>query len=282
MLDLPGALDVLALLERAVAEEPPATLNTPGVIQDGYDEELDTLVVKSRSAKEWIANLQQTERDRLDIKSLKVGYNKVFGYYIEVTKTHQDKVPDTYIRKQTLANAERYITPDLKEYESLVLNADERRLEIEQALFRQLCSRVADQAAALKQLADGLARLDVFAALAEVALMRRYVRPDVDDGPTIEISAGRHPVVELTLTDEPFVPNDTHLPPEACIHILTGPNMAGKSTFLRQTALITLHGPDRLLRPGRSRPDWRSGPHLHPRSGPRTRSIAASRPSWSR
>ncbi len=139
MLDLPGALDVLALLERAVAEEPPATLNTPGVIQDGYDEELDTLVVKSRSAKEWIANLQQTERDRLDIKSLKVGYNKVFGYYIEVTKTHQDKVPDTYIRKQTLANAERYITPDLKEYESLVLNADERRLEIEQTLFRQLC-----------------------------------------------------------------------------------------------------------------------------------------------
>ena len=240
MLDLPGALDVLALLERAVAEEPPATLNTPGVIQDGYDEELDTLVVKSRSAKEWIANLQQTERDRLDIKSLKVGYNKVFGYYIEVTKTHQDKVPDTYIRKQTLANAERYITPDLKEYESLVLNADERRLEIEQTLFRQLCARVADQAAALKQLADGLARLDVFAALAEVALMRRYVRPGVDDGATIEISAGRHPVVELTLTDEPFVPNDTYLPPEACVHILTGPNMAGKSTFLRQTALITL------------------------------------------
>ncbi len=240
MLDLPGALDVLALLERAVADEPPATLNTPGVIQDGYDEELDTLVVKSRSAKEWIANLQQTERDRLDIKSLKVGYNKVFGYYIEVTKTHQDKVPDTYIRKQTLANAERYITPDLKEYESLVLNADERRLEIEQALFRQLCSRVAEQAAALKQLADGLARLDVFAALAEVALMRRYVRPTVDDSPTIEISAGRHPVVELTLIDEPFVPNDTHLPPEACVHILTGPNMAGKSTFLRQTALITL------------------------------------------
>ncbi len=240
MLDLPGALDVLALLERAVAEEPPATLNTPGVIQDGYDEELDTLVVKSRSAKEWIANLQQTERDRLDIKNLKVGYNKVFGYYIEVTKTHQDKVPDTYIRKQTLANAERYITPDLKEYESLVLNADERRLEIEQTLFRQLCARVADQASVLKQLADGLARLDVFAALAEVALMRRYVRPAVDDGATIEISAGRHPVVELTLTDEPFVPNDTYLPPEACVHILTGPNMAGKSTFLRQTALITL------------------------------------------
>jgi DNA mismatch repair protein MutS len=240
MLELPAALSVLALLERAVADEPPATLATPGIIKDGYDEELDGLVTKSRSAKEWIANLQQTERVRLDIKSLKVGYNKVFGYYIEVTKTHQDKVPEAYIRKQTLANAERYITPELKEYESLVLNADERRLEIEQTRFRRLCAQVAEQASVLKRLADGLAQLDVFAALAEVALMRRYVRPTVDDGPSIEISAGRHPVVELTLTDEPFVPNDTQLPPEACIHILTGPNMAGKSTFLRQTALITL------------------------------------------
>ena len=240
MLELPACISVLALLERAIADEPPATLNTPGVINAGYDEELDTLVVKSRSAKDWIANLQQTERERLDIKSLKVGYNKVFGYYIEVTNTHVDKVPDAYIRKQTLTNAERYITPDLKEYESLVLNADERRLEIEQALFKDICARVAEQAHALQQLADGLARLDVFGALAEVALMRRYTRPVVDDSGAIEISAGRHPVVELTLSDEPFVPNDTHLPPEACIHILTGPNMAGKSTFLRQTALITL------------------------------------------
>jgi DNA mismatch repair protein MutS len=240
MLELPACVNVLALLERAIAAEPPATLNTPGVINGGYDEELDNLVVKSRSAKDWIANLQHTERERLDIKSLKVGYNKVFGYYIEVTKTHQEKVPESYIRKQTLANAERYITPELKEYESLVLNADERRLEIEQALFRRLCGQVAEEAGALKQLAEGLAQLDVFAALAEVALMRRYVRPEVNDGPAIEITAGRHPVVELTLTDEPFVPNDTTLESEACIHILTGPNMAGKSTFLRQTALVTL------------------------------------------
>ncbi|MCB0044369.1 MAG: DNA mismatch repair protein MutS [Caldilineaceae bacterium] len=240
MTALPGCTDVLALLERAIAPEPPATLNTPGVIREGYDEELDTLVIKSRSAKDWIANLQQTERERLDIKSLKVGYNKVFGYYIEITRTHQDKVPDEYIRKQTLTNAERYITPELKEYESLVLNADERRLEIEQELFRRLCGQVAEQGPALRQLAQGLAELDVFAGLAEVALMRRYVRPVVDDGSAIAISAGRHPVVELTLTDEPFVPNDTDLTEEACIHILTGPNMAGKSTFLRQTALITL------------------------------------------
>ena len=123
----------------AIADEPPATLSTPGVIRDGFDDELDTLVVKSRSAKDWIANLQATERERLDIKSLKVGYNKVFGYYIEVTRTHSDKVPEEYIRKQTLTNAERYITPDLKEYESLVLNADERRLDIEQRLFREVC-----------------------------------------------------------------------------------------------------------------------------------------------
>ncbi len=238
--DLPPCEDVLSLLERAIGDEPPATLSTPGVIRDGFSAELDDLVAKSRGAKDWIANLQVTERERLDIKSLKVGYNKVFGYYIEITNTHSDKVPDHYIRKQTLANAERYITSELKEYESLVLNADERRLEIEQQLFREVCMQIAAQANHLLGLAGGLAELDVTSALAETALMRRYVRPEVDEGPSIEIVAGRHPVVELTLTDEPFVPNDTRLTPEGCIHLLTGPNMAGKSTFLRQVALITL------------------------------------------
>ncbi|MEX1019702.1 MAG: DNA mismatch repair protein MutS [Litorilinea sp.] len=237
---LPGCEDVRALLDQAIAPEPPATLNTPGVICSGYSQELDELVDKSRHAKEWIANLERTERERLDIKSLKVGYNKVFGYYIEVTHTHTDKVPDDYIRKQTLTNAERYITPDLKEYESLVLNADERRLEIEQQIYRDVCAQVAARAGRLLELAAVLATLDVYTALAETALMRRYVRPVVDEGPAIQIVAGRHPVVELTLTDEPFVPNDTELTPDACIHVLTGPNMAGKSTFLRQTALITL------------------------------------------
>lgn len=236
----PRCTDILSLLNAAIADEPPATLNTPGVIREGFDEELDGLVVKSRGAKDWIANLQHTERERLDIKSLKVGYNKVFGYYIEITRTHGDKVPDDYIRKQTLANAERYITPELKEYESLVLNADERRLEIEQQLFREVCMQVAARTADLLKLAAGLAELDVYASLAEVALMRRYARPEVDEGPAIEIVGGRHPVVELTLTDEPFVPNDTHMEPEAAVHVLTGPNMAGKSTFLRQVALITL------------------------------------------
>jgi DNA mismatch repair protein MutS len=238
--ELPSCADVLLLLERAVADEPPATLATPGIICEGFSAELDDLVVKSRSAKDWIAKLQVTERERLDIKSLKVGYNKVFGYYIEITHAHRDKVPDDYIRKQTLTNSERYITSELKEYESLVLNADERRLEIEQHLFREICSQVAAYAEQLLRLANTLARLDVFSSLADVALMRRYVRPEVDGGPVIDIQAGRHPVVELALLDEPFVPNDTHLTPEACIHLLTGPNMSGKSTFLRQTALITL------------------------------------------
>ena len=238
--DLPPCDEALVLLERAVADEPPATLSTPGVIRDEFSAELDDLVVKSRSAKDWIASLQVTERERLDIKSLKVGYNKVFGYYIEITHAHGDKVPDDYIRKQTLTGSERYITSELKEYESLILNADDRRLEIEQHLFREICTQIAAHAGQLLRLADGLARLDVFSSLADAALMRRYVRPEVNDGPALDIQAGRHPVVELTLQDEPFVPNDAHLTPDGCIHLLTGPNMSGKSTFLRQTALITL------------------------------------------
>lgn len=237
---LPLCEDVLQVLSTAIADEPPATLATPGIIRPGFRSELDELVERSRYAKDWIANLERTERERLDIKSLKVGYNKVFGYYIEITNTHGGKVPPEYIRKQTLANAERYITPELKEYEALVLNADERRLEIEQQLFAEICSEVAAHSSELLELAASLAELDVYAALAEVALSNRYVRPVVDEGPSIEIMGGRHPVVELMLTDEPFVPNDTHLTPDACIHLLTGPNMAGKSTFLRQTALITL------------------------------------------
>ena len=236
----PLCSDVLALLETALVDEPPANLATPGLIRPGFDAELDSLIERSRHAREWIASLEQVERQRLEIKNLKVGYNKVFGYYIEVTRSQLDKVPADYIRKQTIANGERYITPDLKEYETLVLNADERRLEIEQHLFREICAQVAAQGVKLLQLAHALAEIDVFAALGEVALLRRYVRPEVDEGPGIEIVAGRHPVVELTLTDEPFVPNDAALAPETAVQIITGPNMSGKSTFLRQTALITL------------------------------------------
>ena len=238
--DLPLCETIRALLEAAIADDPPATLANPGIIRQGYSDELDELMHKSRHAKDWIANLERTERERLDIRSLKVGYNKVFGYYIEITNTHLDKVPSDYIRKQTLTNGERYITPDLKEYESLVLNADERRLEIERQLFKEICAQIAASVSELLKLAAALAELDVYTALAEVALNRRYTRPLVDNSAAIEIVAGRHPVVELSLTDDPFVPNDTQLTLDAAVHVLTGPNMAGKSTFLRQVALITL------------------------------------------
>ena len=170
---------------------------------------------------------------------MKVGYNKVFGYYIEVTNKHADKVPEEYIRKQTLTNAERYITPELKEYEALILNADERRLALEQELFRALCGELAAGGDRIRGIAEGAAQLDVYAALAEVALRRGYCRPQIEEGAEITVAAGRHPVVEETF-DEPFVPNDTRLSSGELVHVLTGPNMSGKSTYLRQTALITL------------------------------------------
>jgi len=197
-------------------------------------------VSASRNAKDWVANLERTERERTGIKSLKVGYNKVFGYYIEVTTPNLPQVPPEYIRKQTLANAERFITPELKEYESLILNAEERIVELETLLFKEVCAQIAGAAPRLLATARALAELDVYAALAEVAVRYRYVRPQLNNENAIRIVAGRHPVVELSLRDEPFVPNDVTLSNEELIHIITGPNMAGKSTFLRQVALIVL------------------------------------------
>jgi len=236
---LPDCSQAFELLQGAIDDEPSATLANPGIIRTGYSEELDGIVEGSRHAKEWVAALENSERARLNIPSLKVSYNKVFGYYIEVTNTHAGKVPEDYIRKQTLTSAERYITPELKEYESQILNADERRLALEQALFRQVCTELSAHADGIRCLAEGLALLDVYASMAEVAVKRRYCRPQIDGGAAITITGGRHPVVELT-SDEPFVPNDVHLSPGELIHILTGPNMSGKSTYLRQTALISL------------------------------------------
>ena len=236
---LPDCTHSLALLQRAIDDDPSATLANPGIIRPGYSEELDEIIENSRHAKEWVAALENVERNRLNIPSLKVSYNKVFGYYIEVRNTHAGKVPQEYIRKQTLTNAERYITPELKEYESQILNADERRLALEQELFRCVCADLTARADEIRCLAEGLALLDVYASMAEVAVKRRYCRPEIDDGSAITIMGGRHPVVEMT-SDEPFVPNDVHLSPGELIHILTGPNMSGKSTYLRQTALITL------------------------------------------
>ena len=232
--------EVAALIEQAIADDAPATLASGGVIHPGFSAELDNVVTASRDAKRWVANLEATERKRTGIKSLKVGYNKVFGYYIEVTKANLDAVPEEYIRKQTLVNAERFITPELKEYESLILNAQERILDLESTIFRQVCEQVGAFAERLLGAARALAHLDVYAALAEVALRYNYVRPVLTEGDEIEIVAGRHPVVELTQRDEPFVPNDVRLSPEETVLVITGPNMSGKSTFLRQVALIVL------------------------------------------
>ncbi len=232
--------DVVALLGQAIVEDPPATLSAGGVIRPGFSAELDNIVAASRDARVWVADLEQRERARTGIKTLKVGYNKVFGYYLEVTRANADLVPAEYIRKQTLVNAERYITPELKEYEALILNAQERIADLEGRIYRQVLEQIAAAAGRLMAVAEALAHLDVYAALAEVALTHRYVRPQLTTDDGLHILAGRHPVVEVAQRDEPFVPNDTHLSAEERILVITGPNMSGKSTYLRQVALIVL------------------------------------------
>jgi DNA mismatch repair protein MutS len=233
--------DILSLLHSALADEPPAVLSKPGIIRPGYSAELDGIVSSSRHAKEWIAGLEKVERERTGIKHLKVGYNKVFGYYIEISRGESANAPENYIRKQTLVNAERYITPELKEYETLVLNAEERILEIETRLFKELCAQIAAQTHRLLVTARALAHLDVFASLAEVAARNSYVRPTLVSDGMLEIHNGRHPVVEQFLpAGERFVPNDIIVEPGECVRVITGPNMSGKSTYLRQAALIVL------------------------------------------
>jgi DNA mismatch repair protein MutS len=232
--------EVLALLGRAISDDPPAVLSKPGVIRPGFSAELDGVEAAARDAKSWIANLERTERERTGIKNLKVGYNKVFGYYLEVTRANTAAVPEDYIRKQTLVNAERYITPELKEYEALVLNADERQLEIESRLFHQVCEQVSAHAPRLLMLAAELAQLDVVRALAQVAVEAGYVRPELTAEDVLVIRGGRHPVVEGSLEGKRFVPNGVGFEDGARILIITGPNMSGKSVYLRQVALIAL------------------------------------------
>ncbi len=230
----------LALLETAIAEDPPATLQNTGAIHPGYSSELDNVIEASRHARDWISNLEGVERERTGIKSLKVGYNKVFGYYIEITRANDAMVPADYIRKQTLVNAERYITPEMKEYETLVLNAEDRILEIEKRLFREVCEKLARSSRALLGTARALAELDTLASLAEAAALGSYVRPELTADAVLEIRGGRHPVVERSLSGERFVPNDAIFEDGEIVRIITGPNMSGKSTFLRQAALIVL------------------------------------------
>lgn len=233
--------DLRQTLAEALTESPPLTVREGGMIRGGFNPELDTLRRAASEGKDWIATLEATERERTGIKSLKVGFNNVFGYYIEISRSNLDMAPDDYIRKQTLANAERYITPALKEYEALVLGAEDKLKELEFKLFNELRSFVAQQADRIQRLAKLIAQLDVLANFAEVAARNRYRRPVVDAGEIIAIHEGRHPVVEQTLAGERFVPNDSELDTDKQqLIILTGPNMAGKSTALRQVALITL------------------------------------------
>ena len=211
------------------------------VIKPGFAPEMDDLKNASTDARQFIAGLEQRERDRTDIKGLKVGYNQVFGYYIEVSNANIDRVPEDYIRRQTLTNAERYIVPELKEYESLVLNARERLEEAEKAVYHRVCSQLAESASAIVRIAMGIARMDVFSGLADAAVENSYIRPNLDQGNAIHVVNGRHPVVERVLDIGSYVPNDVELSnDETRVMVLTGPNMAGKSTYIRQVAIITL------------------------------------------
>jgi DNA mismatch repair protein MutS len=234
------APELADLLARALVEEPPLLLSDSGIICTGYDVELDQIRAAAHDGKSWIARLEEQERARTGIKNLKVGFNNVFGYYIEITKSNLAQTPDDYTRKQTTANAERFITPELKEKEALILGAQERSQDLERKLFETLREQVATFALPLLETASALAHLDVFAGLAEVAARNDYVRPELTEESVLEIRSGRHPVVEAFL-DSPFVPNDCRLDSESHQElIITGPNASGKSTFLRQVALITL------------------------------------------
>jgi len=233
--------DVVQLTGASIQEDPPVSLKEGGIIKEGYNGELDRLISLSREGKSWIAKFARFEQERTGISSLKVGYNKVFGYYIEVTRPNLHLVPDDYIRKQTLANGERYITEALKVKEEEVLGAEEKRIQLEGKIFEEIRRRIAQENWRIKETADLVSQIDVIAGLAETAEANDYTCPEVNDTADLDIVEGRHPVVELNVKDEDFVPNDIRLDAQnQQVMIITGPNMAGKSTVLRQTALTVL------------------------------------------
>ncbi|WP_422393229.1 DNA mismatch repair protein MutS [Neomoorella humiferrea] len=232
--------DLVALLGRALVDDPPLNVNEGGIIRAGYNPEVDELRRAAEHGREWIAALETEERERTGIKSLKVGYNRVFGYYIEVTRPNLPQVPSDYERKQTLANAERFVTRRLLELERQVLGAEERLIQLEYELFQALRDEVLKVLPQIRRTARALGVLDALQSLATVAVDHNYTCPQVDTGMVIHIEGGRHPVVELVETYGSFVPNDTYLDQEQRVHIITGPNMAGKSTYIRQVALIVL------------------------------------------
>ncbi|MCP4178171.1 MAG: DNA mismatch repair protein MutS [bacterium] len=229
------------LITEAIVDEPPLTITDGGLIKDGYSKELDVFRKASSEGKSWIAALQAKEQERTGVKSLKIRYNKVFGYYIELTKSNLNSVPEDYIRKQTLVNAERFITPELKEVESKVIGSDDKAKALEYELFQEIRNKCVEFTNTIRESASAIAAVDVLSSLAEVARKNNYKRPTVTESDKIKISAGRHPVLDVTLHDEQFVPNDTYIDNrENNIIIITGPNMAGKSTYIRQVALLVL------------------------------------------
>ena len=233
--------DVAELIERAICEDAPVSLKEGGLIREGYHEELDRLIRATRDGKTWISDLAATEQKRTGISSLKVGYNRVFGYYIEISKANLHLVPSDYIRRQTLANGERYVTEKLKEYEDLVLGAEEKKVALEFEIFEEVRRRVALENQRIRETGKRIGEVDALVSLAEAAELKGYTSPEVNEGTVIDIVDGRHPVIEETVRDEDFVPNDIHLDEhEQQILIITGPNMAGKSTVLRQVALTVL------------------------------------------
>ncbi|MEN8713332.1 MAG: DNA mismatch repair protein MutS, partial [Verrucomicrobiales bacterium] len=235
--------DLVDMLGRAICEEPPAPLKEGGIFADGYSDAIDELRKAASEGKQWVAELQNSEQDRTGIPSLKIKYNAVFGYFIEITKTHLDKVPPEYTRKQTMANAERFITPELKEVENKILGADERLRTLEYEEFLNLRETVLEHLKAIQTTAAALAEIDVMTSFAEVARLFDYARPVLNNTQNLVIEKGRHPVLDQNIGEEKFVPNDTGMSPDKNrFMLITGPNMAGKSTYIRQVALIVLLG----------------------------------------
>lgn len=237
---LEGIDELVTKLQAALNPAPPLTLRDGNIIKSGYSQEVDELRSIATGGKEWLARLENAERERTGIRSLKIGYNKVFGYYIEITHANANLVPPDYQRKQTLSNAERYITPELKEYETKIIGSEEKLKDLEYELFLTLRDEVSSKVKIILKIAQVLAEIDVFVSLAEAAIRHRYVRPQLKHNGEIIIQEGRHPVVEQMLEPGVFVSNDTHMSPNHHLAIITGPNMAGKSTYMRQVALIVL------------------------------------------
>ena len=239
--ELDALEDVHALISKAIVDEPPMIVREGGIIKEGYNEEVDKLRQAKTEGKNWLAQLEEQERERTGIKNLRIKYNKVFGYYLEVTNSYKDLVPDDYMRKQTLTNAERYITPKLKELEDMILGAEDKLFSLEYDLFADVRDQIGREVLRSQKTARAIARLDVYASLSLVAERENYVRPSINEKGLIDIRGGRHPVVEKMISNDMFIANDTYLDNNKNrISIITGPNMAGKSTYMRQTALIVL------------------------------------------